>query len=359
MHQPKPQNRPAPRAARPPRRGPGRPFAAESQEERRALEQIDALVLKLSAGDRFERLGAIVQEHLLTGGKKLRARLALATGRALGVDADRAVPWASACELLHNATLIHDDLQDRDAYRRGEFSVWVRHGEAQAINAGDLLLMLPFVALEHVPVKGDIRWELARAIARRAEETVRGQSLEMSLLSSCRWNWEAYTEAAQGKTAALMALPVQGAALLGGRSVSAAERLADCFRDLGLLFQLQDDVVDLFGDKGREAPGGDLREGRVSALVVAHLTRHPDEIQWLGPLLGKARQETTDADVAAAASRFEASGALQDVLGRIEETQRRFERAGALLAEPAVAAVARDLADRSLRQVRALFGGAR
>lgn len=359
MHQPKTQDRPTSSALRTPAIAPGVRAAETSKEDLRSLEQIDALLLKLSAGDRFERLGAIVQEHLLTGGKKLRARLALSAAKALGVAPGMAVPWASACELLHNATLIHDDLQDRDEYRRGTFSVWVRHGEAQAINAGDLLLMLPFVALEHVPVDGAVRWELARAIARRAEETVRGQSLEMTLLSSCRWTWEAYVEAAQGKTAALMTLPVQGAALLGDRSPGAARMLADCFRDLGLLFQLQDDIIDLFGDKGREAPGGDLREGRVSALVVAHLTRHPEEIEWLGPLLGKPRHETTDGDVSMAASRFEASGALADVLTRIATTRRRFDEAPALQAEPALAAVARDLAERSLAQVDRLFGGAR
>ncbi|MEO1336111.1 MAG: polyprenyl synthetase family protein, partial [Myxococcota bacterium] len=167
-----------------------------SAAEEEPLEAVKAMMLKLAAGRSFERLGAIVQEHLFTGGKRLRAKLALASLDALDGPSEAAIPWAAACELLHNATLVHDDLQDGDPVRRGRFAVWVRHGQAQAINAGDLLLMLPFIALEHVPANDSVRWQLSRAIARRAEQTVRGQSLEMCLLHSGRWDWESYAEAA-------------------------------------------------------------------------------------------------------------------------------------------------------------------
>jgi hypothetical protein len=194
--------------------------------ESSVMEEVEALMLQLAAGDRFERLGAIVQEHLLSGGRKLRARMALAALEAFDVELDRGLAWAGACELLHNASLIHDDLQDRDEVRRGKYCVWVRHGEAQAINAGDLLLMLPFVAVEHVPTDNGTRWELSRALARRAEETVRGQSLEMTLFTSCRWDWASYDDAARGKTSALMSLPVQGAALLAGRDAETAWELS-------------------------------------------------------------------------------------------------------------------------------------
>ena len=330
-------------------------FVESAPEQDAVLERVEALMLQLAAGDRFERLGAIVQEHLLTGGKKLRARLAMATVEALGADPATGIAWAAACELLHNATLIHDDLQDRDALRRGRFSIWVRHGEGQAINAGDLLLMLPYLAIEHVDVEPDLKWELSRAIARRAEETVRGQSLEMTLFTSCRWDWASYTEAATGKTSALMTLPVHGAALLAGRLLEDASRLADCFRDLGLLFQMQDDLMDLFGDKGRDRPGGDIREGRVSALVVAHLTRHPDDLRWLGPILGKPREETGDQEVAEVARRFKSGGALDGVLDRIREVRARILSAAPLVAEPKLLEVARSLTALSLAPIEGLL----
>ncbi|MCA9556076.1 MAG: polyprenyl synthetase family protein, partial [Myxococcales bacterium] len=272
--------------------------AAEHPYPEDAIDAVKGLMLRLAAGERFERLGAIVQEHLQTTARTFRAQLALDALVALGVPAEHGIAWAAACELLHNASLIHDDVQDHDELRRGRFSVWVRHGEGQAINAGDLLLMLPYLAVEHLDVPAGLKWELARAVARRAEETVRGQSLEMNLWASCRWDWASYDDAARGKTSVLMTLPVHGAALLAGRTPAQAERLGDCFHDLGLLLQLQDDVADLFGDNGHEKPGADVREGRVSALVVAHLTAHPDDIKWLCPILGKGREQTSDADVA-------------------------------------------------------------
>lgn len=325
-------------------------------EDAAALESVKALMLQLAAGERFERLGAIVQEHLLTGGKRFRARLALAAASAFRVPADSTLAWAAACELIHNASLIHDDLQDRDHYRRGRFSVWVRHGEAQAINAGDLLLMLPYIAVDHLDVPATLKWELTRALARRAEDTVRGQSLEMTLLASQRFDWESYDRATIGKTSALMTLPVHGAALLGEESPADAEKLADCFQDLGLIFQMQNDVVDLFGDCGRERPGADLREGRVSALVVQHLTEHDDDAPWLRQILGKPRDATTDGDVGRVADRFQSGGTLHGVLDRIETVRARFLDHGPLTARPALAEVATRMADQCLASLSHLRG---
>lgn len=325
-------------------------------EDAAMLEAVKALMLKLATGDRFERLGAIVQEHLLTGGKAFRARLALAAASALRVSPERILGWAAACELIHNASLIHDDLQDRDHYRRGRFSVWVRHGEAQAINAGDLLLMLPYLAVEHLDVPPDLKWELTRALARRAEETVRGQSLEMTLLGSQRFDWESYDRASVGKTSAFMALPVHGAALLAREPPGEAERLADCFRDLGLIFQMQNDVVDLFGEHGRERPGADLREGRVSALVVQHLQDYPDEAPWLCRILAKPRDATTDREVARVAERFRAGGALDGVLSRVDTIRERLVSSPELAARPALNAVAVQMADRCLESIGRLSG---
>jgi geranylgeranyl diphosphate synthase type I len=327
--------------------------------ESSVMEEVEALMLQLAAGDRFERLGAIVQEHLLSGGRKLRARMALAALEAFDVELDRGLAWAGACELLHNASLIHDDLQDRDEVRRGKYCVWVRHGEAQAINAGDLLLMLPFVAVEHVPTDNGTRWELSRALARRAEETVRGQSLEMTLFTSCRWDWASYDDAARGKTSALMSLPVQGAALLAGRDAETAWELSECFRDLGLLFQMQDDVVDLFGEKGGRKRGSDVRDGKVTALVVEHLSQHPQDLVWLGPLLGKPRDQTTDDDVEHVARRFFEGGALRGVMDRIRTTADSIRSSPILRREPRLLAVAERLIELSVAPLAGIHEGPR
>ncbi|MEM6931059.1 MAG: polyprenyl synthetase family protein, partial [Myxococcota bacterium] len=206
------------------------------------LTEVEAAMMQLANGSDPHWTGRMARQHLSSGGKRVRARLALAAGEAMGVSRGRMVPWAAACELLHNATLAHDDIQDGDWLRRGEPTLWVRYGLGQAINIGDLMLMLPTLAVERLDTDPATRWELARCIALRSAETVRGQSLEMSLLDRSCLDWESYLGAVRGKTGQLLALPVEGAMLLSGLDAPTARRVAEAFIDLGVLFQLQDDV---------------------------------------------------------------------------------------------------------------------
>nr|ANY58118.1 polyprenyl synthase [uncultured bacterium] len=330
----------------------------------RCLAEAEALMDRLAAEAGGDPAGFMVREHLSTGGKRLRARLALAALEALGEPRERGVAWAAACELLHNATLVHDDLQDGDAVRRGRPTVWALHGAAQAVNAGDLLLMLPCLALDHLPATDATRWALARALAGHACDVVRGQAAELELGAAERVEWSAWRAVAEGKTGALFALAVRGAALLAGRTDAEARSLSDAFRTLGLLFQLQDDVLDLYGEKGRGAPGSDLREGKTSALVVEHLELHPEDAAWLGLLLRAPRAETPDEEVERAILRFRTGGALDRVLGRINAAAGEALRAPGLAGEPALRALAAELVEVALspiepvrRPVVAIFDG--
>ncbi len=319
-----------------------------------AMADVEEVMGRLAMGTRLERSGHMVQEHLATGGKRLRARLSLAALEALGGTRQAGIGWAAACELVHNATLIHDDLQDGDRVRRGHPTTWVRHGAAQAVNAGDLLLMLPFLALESVGAQEgsgmgnaeEVRWLLARALARRAEATVRGQSLELDLLAGRRTDWDTWLRATEGKTGALLALPVEGAALIAGLSSESAARFGQEFVRLGVLFQLADDALDLYGDKGRNERGSDLREGKVSALVVEHLRLHPEDTAWLLSVLDAPRDLTSPADVTIAIERFRLGGALAAVIARYTAIEAEVLDAPLLRAVPDLYAVACALCDQ-------------
>lgn len=275
------------------------------------------VLMQQLAGD--DVLGHMVVEHLAGGGKRLRARLALAAVRALGGVSEHAIGWAAACEMMHNATLVHDDLQDGDRIRRGHPTVWAAHGMAQAVNAGDLMLVLPALALDGLNVPATVRWQLCRALATRIVAVVRGQAQEYALRQAWNMDREAYLSAVRGKTSGLFELPVEGAALLTGRDPAQVQQLIAPFRFLGLLFQLQDDVLDLFGDKGRDAPGNDLREGKISALVVEHVALHPHDRDWLIGILARDRGDTSDADVALVIDRFRTGGALAQVIAQIHQ----------------------------------------
>jgi geranylgeranyl pyrophosphate synthase len=316
---------------------------------------VEALMATMAAGPRLERLGLIVQEHLGTGGKRMRARLCLAATAALGAHREVAVPWAAAVEMLHNATLVHDDIQDGDLIRRGQPTVWVRHGVPQAINAGDLMLMLPIVALDHLDAPGGVCWELSRALAVHASSTVRGQAEELDLLKGGNLDRGSYTRSVEGKTGSLFALPVEGAALIAGRSAKEARALGHCFTELGVLFQLQDDVLDLYGDKGRGHRGSDLEEGKVSALVLAHLERVPEDREWLLKLLSTPRDMTEPEAVADAIVRFRESGALEDVLEEIRCIGGRVLSSPVLLKEAALVQLAREVCMLALRPIQHLL----
>jgi geranylgeranyl diphosphate synthase type I len=122
-----------------------------------------------------------------------------------------------------------------------------------------------------------------------------------------------------------------------------------------MLFQLQDDVLDLFGEKGREARGADVKEGKVSALVVEHLRLHPAERAWLNAILESPRDATSDEDVAAVIDRFERGGALDAVLHRIVTLASHALNVPALQHEPALHQLVVEVTGMVLAPIQACF----
>jgi len=289
------------------------------------------------------RGGQMVMEQLTSGGKRLRPRIVLAAAEALRVPRRTAVAWAVAIELLHNATLVHDDVQDGDRFRRGRPTVWARHGAAQAINAGDAMLMLPFLALRSL--QPSERGILSSVLAAYSVETVRGQIAELDLLPNEQLDWESYLSAAAGKTGALFALPVVGVAALAGLDEEEARDMGAPFDRLGVAFQVMDDVRDLYGKKGRNVVGSDLREGKVSALVVTHLERCPQDRRWLLEVLGASRESTPEAGVERAITAFRESGALALALERARRLRDEAEGSPVFENYPALRKVLAGLAD--------------
>jgi geranylgeranyl diphosphate synthase type I len=331
------------------------PIASRRLQGLKDLHDVERLMREAGSTD---YLGELVADHLDAGGKRVRARLALAAAATLGVARERAAPWAAAVEMLHNATLVHDDLQDGDRVRRGRPTTWAVHGMPQAVNCGDLMLMLPTLLAAQVDASESVRFRLAHALARRAAATVRGQAADLSLHDAIDAGGdpvEVYLRCIEGKTGELFALPVEGAALLAGIDVDTAREMAEPFLLLGMLFQLQDDVLDLFGDKGREARGADIKEGKISALVVEHLRLHPGDAPWLLSVLRAPREHTTDADVSAVIDRFDVAGAKDAVLQRIAQLATRALHARALDDHPGLRAIVVELIAVILQPIQGLF----
>lgn len=329
-------------------------LAAVLLDRAELVARVDSRMTEL-AGNRFADPGArMVHEHLDTGGKRLRARLALAACQALGGRAEDAIDWAAAVELLHNASLVHDDIQDGDRTRRGKPALWARYGSAQAINTGDLLLMLPFRALRTYPA--ELQAALVQILAEYAESTARGQIRELALAASPDKGWGEYFRAVSGKTGTLFALPVRGAAQIAGLEVEQANRLAQTFNSIGVLYQLQDDLLDLFDAKGRRARGSDIYQGRLSAVVLTHLDLHPQDADEVFEVLAKPREGTAQEEVDRLIARFIAGGAAQQLLERIQALASELTASGPLSTWADLEAVARELIERVLAPLDEMKG---
>ena len=194
--------------------------------------------------------------HLNTGGHRMRARLALASA-AGWLDGNDAIAAAAACELLHNASLIHDDISDRDTYRRGQPTVAARYGDDVALCAGDLLLTAAFQAAASIGHAEAAR-QLTSAMARCAARVIGGQSVELER-SEGEWpvGFRTYLQATRDKTAPLIeAALCVGSDAMGGAKAARTPDLRGLAESIGLAYQILDDLDDL-GDSNLVAPATD------------------------------------------------------------------------------------------------------
>lgn len=212
-----------------------------------SLDPVEQLMLELvrqGTGD----VGRAAAHHLSAGGARIRARLALHAGRALGRPESESIAIAAACELLHNASLVHDDLQDRDERRRGQAAVWYRFGDAMAICVGDLLLSAAYAALG---AAGAGTARLSVRMHRRIGEVIRGQCADLALQGSSDVSLESYERVASGKSAPLLVLPLELALTLAGKeeAVPAAAAAGSLF---AIGYQVADDLQDVTQDAAHQ-----------------------------------------------------------------------------------------------------------
>ena len=184
--------------------------------------------------------------HLGCGGHRVRARLCIDAGLALGLLDDDVVCLATAAELLHNASLIHDDLQDHDEIRRGQAAVWLKFGSHVAICAGDLLLSAAYAALGKFS-KPSLLPALMALVHQRCTAAISGQCADLAHRNDCVSSVDRYVSIAVAKSGALLALPVELPLLATGNGASApdARRAAEAF---SVSYQIVDDLQDVNRD---------------------------------------------------------------------------------------------------------------
>ena len=207
-------------------------------------------------------------------GKRLRPVFLLLANQAVGGDWRQAVPAAAAIELTHNFSLIHDDVEDRDAERHGRLTVWKRWGEAQAINVGDGLFVLARLELRRLLECGVSPMTLAvvqDSYDRACLAITEGQYLDMSFEGRLDVTEAEYLRMIRGKTAALLAASTRIGAQVADVSPAMIERLTRFGEAVGLAFQVGDDGLGIWGDPrltGKQA-ANDIRR-RKKSLPIAY-----------------------------------------------------------------------------------------
>lgn len=186
------------------------------------------------------------------GGKRIRPVLCLLACAAAGGDWELAVPAAAAIEILHNFSLVHDDIQDNSPTRRGRPTLWTLQGQPQAINTGDAMFAMAHLALNRLTQHGVPPAVVVRAL-RRFDETcialTEGQYTDMSFETRSAVTVDEYIAMITGKTAVLIALAAELGSLVARADDQRIHAFADYGLNMGLAFQVQDDILGIWGDE--------------------------------------------------------------------------------------------------------------
>ena len=267
------------------------------------------LSLVIGSADPQSPVCQAVIHHLGTPGLRVRSQIALHAADCLGVDTQSAEAMATACELLHNASLIHDDLQDRDQLRRGTQAVWSMFGDDVALCAGDLLLSAAYAALASVTDIGAIPRLVAQTHAAVAQ-TIRGQTPPALPPQADHDRLAAYQAMAAAKSGPLLALPFGLVFSYCNRHdlVATSARAVSAF---SIAYQIADDLADIEAD-ARTAIGA-----AANIIGVLEAAGPTDRTTAQASAVLLARTELSEALAVAAALPYGTAAILSDLAQRI------------------------------------------
>jgi geranylgeranyl diphosphate synthase type I len=245
-------------------------------------------------------------------GKSLRSTMCLLACEAVSGDLNQALPAAAAVELLHNFSLIHDDIEDGDVKRRHRDTLWKLWGVPQAINTGDAMDIVANLSL--LELKGTVKPAMMIDIIGIFNETVielcEGQYLDMDFQNRSDVSVDEYIAMVSGKTAALIEASTAIGAMVATEDRDVIARFGTFGRKIGIAFQIRDDILGIWGDPestGKSAKN-DIRNKKKSLPVLYAMEKsaHRDELKDI-----YAKEKLTDGDIARVSDIFTEAGALE------------------------------------------------
>ena len=267
---------------------PDRAGLSMMDRHRVAAEQCIARAIEKSTEPRLS--GAMM--HLIEGGgKRLRAVLPSLVGEAVGYHHTGHHDLGAAIEIIHNFTLVHDDIMDNDPIRRGRPAVHIAYDMPTAINAGDAMLALAFEMIaESREIRDEMMRDLVRVMGRMVRNVSEGQQMDMDFENrDDQVSEEEYIQMISGKTAAMFETCALTGAMLAGASPDVQEACRMWGLETGLCFQLMDDLIDITGDTetlGKPA-GSDVLEGKRTIMAIHALKQDATLLPTFHEIFGK------------------------------------------------------------------------
>jgi octaprenyl-diphosphate synthase len=301
----------------------GAPFLACVAPDLAAVEAR----LRAEIGSEVERVCALSGHVLSAGGKRLRPALVALCARAVhpDPDAERIVLVSASVELVHMATLVHDDVVDNTTLRRGQPTANAVFGNGAAVLVGDFLLAR---AMQILSLDGDL--SVMRTVADVTIEMSEGEVMEILATGDATITFERYIDILQKKTAAFVMGCCRCGALIGGATEEQRSSLSEYGRHVGLAFQIADDLLDYTGDPeitGKPI-GSDLRDGRATLPVLLALdeARAVDRDRILAAFGNAALDDRSLAGVAAILARYDAFDRTREVaLAHVRDAARAVD----------------------------------
>lgn len=259
-----------------------------------------------------------IEYSLSLGGKRIRPVMCLATCALFTDNYKTAMPAALAIEVFHNFTLLHDDVMDNALIRRNKPTVHAKWNANTAILSGDQMLIEAYKLMAQTDSPASAL--ILSTFSQTATEVCEGQQYDMEFEAAENVTIDQYMEMIRLKTSVLLAGSIKIGAMIGGATDSEIERLYQFGNAIGLAFQLQDDLLDTFGDEATfgKAIGGDIMENKktyllISALEHANATQKRELMQWIN-----AENPNRDEKISAVRQIYNATGVKQMTEDKIE-----------------------------------------
>ena len=313
--------------------------------------RVEGVILQSLSKMKQERLhGAMT--HLFTGGgKRLRATLPYLVGEAVGEVHDGHYTLGACIEIIHNFTLVHDDIMDQDPIRRGLEAVHVAYDDATAINAGDAMLAVGFEILAESPhIENENLAFLVRSIGEMVRKVAEGQMVDMEFENREDVSEAAYISMIKGKTSAMFETCAMTGAKLAGADDATVNNMAEWGLNLGLCFQIMDDLIDITGDTetlGKPA-GSDVVQGKRTLIAIRAL-ECGSELPMFTKVFGAG--ECSDEDLAQAVSELESSGSIDYAKQRAMNYHSLAHRHLDVLNDSPALSILRELTDFQLTRI--------